>query len=38
MYVRITDGGIPLMAAMLSPDTKNLRFWGGFLSEAERIS
>lgn len=31
---RITDEEIPLMAAMLSPDTKNL----SFLSEAERIS
>ena len=31
---RITDEEIPLMAAMLSPDTKNLNF----LSESERIS
>lgn len=31
---RITDEEIPLMAAMLSPDTKHL----SFLSEAERIS
>ena len=31
---RMTDEEIPLMAAMLSPDTKNLNF----LSESERIS
>lgn len=34
IYKRITDEEIPLMAAMLSPDAKNL----SFMSAAERIS
>lgn len=35
MYVRITNGEIPLMAVMLSPDTKNLRF-GGFFCQRQK--